>query len=392
MSFPPRRARIAAATGLFLASSACSPAPEPHTAQPATPAQPAVTAQPTASATADSTAAPAAGPVPLVFEAKRIAGVHIGAAQPSIAFVGSGAFVVEIGAVAELCDLAGWKSLRSLPTGFSSWRSSGDGKLLAALDDEDTVLVDPETGDERGRLPTGAGTLSLSADGSHVVVVRTTAFDKFRGTVWSTAKGTTSPLRRLDGVQSVPGTTGALVAPDRAAFFAHSESPGPTLLVETQPPKRLDLEDPVRFDIAPDGAAAAVSGRKGDKVIVVVLDLPAGQERARFEVPPPKVKGGGDDSPPYVRALSVSKGASRVALAVGPAHGPGAVMVFDGRTGAQVASLETAPDTWLGAATLALSPDGKHLLWARDQKVETPAPAGAPPRPPPTEIAVAHLP
>ena len=387
MSFPSR----AAATSLLLLTAACSSAPEPRPAQPATTAQPAVTPAPTATASSDSTAAPAAGPVPLVFEARRIPGVHLGSEQPSVTFVGSGAFLVEFGGLAELCDLATWKSLRSLPTGLSGWEASGDGKLLAAIDDEKTVLVDPATGDERGRLPTGAGSLSLSADGAHLVVVRTTAFDKFRGTVWSTAKGTRSPLRRIDGAQATPGTLGALVAPDSAAFFAYNEPPGPLLLVEKLPPKRLDLENPLGFDIAPDGAAAAASGRKGDKVMVVVLDLPAGQERARFEVPPPEVKGD-DDSPLHVRTLSVSDGAARVALAIGLARGPGALMVFDGRAGSPIARLETAPDERLEAATPALSPDGKHLLWVRRQRPASPDPAGAPPRPLPYEIAVAHLP
>ncbi len=395
MSIPPRGALLAT-TGISclatLAIFGCSPAPEPHTAAPAT-ASAVVTAQATATPTASAAStAPPAGPVPLVFEAKRIPGVHLSTEEPSVAFVGDGTFVVESGGVAELCDLGAWKSVRPLPTGLSSWTASADGKLLAALDDDDdAVLVDPATGDERGRLSTGQGSISLSADGASLVVVRTTAFDKFRGAVWPTAKGTTSPLRRIDGVQTVPGTLGALAAPDRAVFLAHSEPSGPTLIVETRPPQRLDLGDPLRFAFAPEGSAAVVSGKKDDKVIALVLDLPGGQERLRFEVPPPKVKGG-DSSAPYIRTLSVSKLAARVALAVGPANGPGAVMVFDGRTGALVAGVETAADEWLEAATLALSPDGKHLLWVRHQKPATPDAAGAPPKPRPFEIAKASLP
>lgn len=395
MSILPRGALLATTSLSCLATLAifgCSPAPEPHTATPAT-ASAVVTAQATATATASAAStAPPAGPVPLVFEAKRIPGVHLSAEEPSVAFAGDGTFIVESGGVAELCDLPAWKSVRPLPTGLSNWTASADGKLLAALDeDDDAVLVDPATGDERGRLPAGRGSIALSADGAALVVVRTTAFDKFRGAVWSTAKGTTAPLRRIDGVQAVPGTLGALAAPDRAVFFAHSEPAGPTLIVETRPPQRLDLESPIRFALAPEGSAAVVSGKKGDKVTVLVLDLPGGQERLRFEVPPPEVKGG-DSSAPYVRTLSVSKMAIRVALAVGPSNGPGAVMVFDGRTGALVAGLEQPVDEWLEAATLALSPDGKRLLWVRHQKPATPDPAGAPPKPRPFEIAVAALP
>ena len=389
----PLAAPVAAPLAACLVALGCSGATGPSGPAPVPSSQPVVTASssPTPAPSAAPTTAPNVGPVPLSFEAKRLGGVFLGGDPPSVLFLDSTSFVVETSGVAELCDLASWKSVRALPTGLEGWTAAANGKLLAALDDDEAVLVDPATGNERGRLSVGAGSIALSADGASLVVVSATAFDRFKGSVWSTAAGTASPKRRVDGTQAVPGTLGAVLAPDKVAFLASATPTGPQLFVESQPPQRLDLEPPTRFTFAPDGAAAVVSGRKEDKVIVVVLELPTGRERVRFEVPPPAVQAS-DAAPPHVRSLSVSNNASRVALTVGPANGPGALVVFDGKTAAPLARHDQPKEESLEASTLLIAPDGKHTLWIRRAAPTTPTDSTTKSRPRPHEIALATLP
>ncbi len=388
--------KVGAAVLSALCALSCSRAadPKPGAASASTTPAPA-----TSSVAPALSAVPAATPPPalvgwrgaLAFETATLADLPASHKEPSLVFVDDRTVLVHSGDLASLCDLGSWRCDRPLRPGLSGWTASADGKWLAASDDESTLLFETAGLKEKIRVARRKDAigdeLALSATGDQLLVLASEGIDKLSAQAWGTAAVAGAPLRHLELKQSLPASVGVFTPANTFALWMLGGN-GMDLVIEGRPKVPTSYLPPERVAFASDGTAAVHAGLTMEIAAVVrVLDLPSGKERVQFELgpfpPDPST-----ETRPSVHSIAASRGAARVAMTVTRDRTKVIVLVHDGQTGRVLARLDTPYSDVLGGGDLALSPDGKTLLWVHEREPASSVPKGASP----FEILRASLP
>lgn len=359
-----------AALSFALGLVSCSPAPDPKVAAPPASASASASAAPTEAPSAVVEAPPAAHDGRLELQQKKLGGVYLGKDKPTITFVGSSQFVISAGGLSELCDVATWQSVVTLPPNLSDWAVSADGKWLAANTDEDTVLVEAATGKEKAHLAkredARGASIALSPSGDKVLVMEQLEVQKYkvRASVWSALGPAGAATSSIERDQVLPLGSGVFNAEGKAILWLEGRQ-GPDVYEGDGPRHNLWLMPPLEVAFAPDGTAIA-SGAVGmdDPVDLQIFDFPGTVERFKIH-PPPSGRPRKNSEQPHVRSLSASNGAARVAMNISTAGDPLLLVVYDGRTGKPIAQHDEWMETSGEHTEVFLSPDGKTLLVAR---------------------------
>lgn len=373
--------RGTASLSLALALASCSPAADPRVAAPPASASTSASAAPTPSVVVEPP--PEAHDGKLELQWKKLGGVYLGRDKPAVTFVGSSQFVISAGGLSELCDVATWQSVLTLPPNLSNWAVSADGKWLAANTDEDTVLLEAATGKEKAHLAKRADgredPIALSPSGDKLLVMQQLEVQtyKLRASVWDTLGTAGSATSSFEREQILPLGSGVFNAEGKPILWLEGRQ-GPDVFEGESPRRNLWLMPPLEVAFAPDGAAI-VSGAIGepDPLDLQIFDFPGTVERLKIH-PTGSVRPRAKSEPPHVRSLSASNGAARVAMNISTGGDPLLIVVYDGRTGKPIAQHDEWMESPAERTEVYLSPDGKTLLVARLGDPVTEASPGLP--------------